>query len=139
MANWQGGEAANYYNQQLPPPPPNSYQQYPPQQEGYSNGNAPAGNYNNGPPVGNYNNGPPDGNYAPPPYPPPESDPKGSPPSYDELFAIKKPKWNDLWAGFLFLATCAGFVAVSAISIQGYCKPSALTITHIPSLDINFL
>jgi len=100
MAN-QSGEAANYYNQQ-PPPPPNSYQQYPPQQEGYSNGN------------------PPVGNDVPPPYPPPESDPKGSPPSYDELFAIKKPKWNDLWAGFLFLATCAGFIAVSGISIQGY-------------------
>jgi len=100
MANY-GGEAANYYNQQAPPPP-NTYQ--PPRQQGY---------YNN-------NNGPPDGNYAPPSYPPPQSDPKGSPPSYDEVFAVQKPKWNDLWAGLLFLATCAGFVVVSAISIQGY-------------------
>jgi hypothetical protein len=101
-----GGEAANYYNQQGPPPP-NTYQMHPPpppqQQQQYG-----------------YNNGPANGNYAPPSYPPPQSDPKGAPPSYDEVFAIQKPKWNDLWAGILFLATCAGFVVVSAISIQGY-------------------
>jgi hypothetical protein len=104
MANY-GGNAANYYNQQ-PPPPPNTYQMHPQQQQqGYNNG---------------YNNGPANGNYAPPSYPPPQSDPKGPPPSYDEVFAIQKPKWNDLWAGLLFLATCAGFVVVSAISIQGY-------------------
>jgi hypothetical protein len=105
MANY-GGNAANYYNQQ-PPAPPNTYQMHPQQQQqqGYNNG---------------YNNGPANGNYAPPSYPPPQSDPKGPPPSYDEVFAIQKPKWNDLWAGLLFLATCAGFVVVSAISIQGY-------------------
>jgi hypothetical protein len=100
MANY-GGEAANYYNQQ-PPPPPNAYQKHPPPQTDYNNGPA---------------NG---GHYAPPPYPPPQSEPKGPPPSYDEVFAIQKPKWNDVWAGLLFLATCAGFVVVSAISIQGY-------------------
>jgi hypothetical protein len=102
MANYGGGEAANYYQQQPPgPPPPNTYQQ-----NGY---------YNNGPA-----NVPHGGQYAPPTYPPPQLDPKGPPPSYDEVFAIQKPKWNDLWAGILFLATCAGFVVVSAISIQGY-------------------
>jgi hypothetical protein len=106
MANY-GGEASNYYHQQPPgpPPPPNTYQQ-----DGY---------YNNGP-----TNVPHGGQYAPPTYPPtyasPQLDPKGPPPSYDEVFAIQKPKWNDLWAGILFLATCAGFVVVSAISIQGY-------------------
>jgi len=99
MANY-GGEAANYYNPQQPPPAPN-YSSHP--------------NYNNGAASGQ-----PNGTYAPPPYPPPQSEPKGPPPSYDEVFAIQKPKWNDLWAGLLFLATCAGFVAVSAISIQGY-------------------
>ncbi len=112
MASYQdGGDAAGYYMQQPPPPvpphPPNTYQGYPPQQNGP---------YNN-----TQTDGQADGNEAPPPYPPPDSGPKGSPPSYDELFAIKKPKWNDLWAGILFLLTCAGFVAVSAISIQGYC------------------
>jgi hypothetical protein len=96
-----GGEAANYYNQQ-PPPPPNAYQKHAPPQPVYNNGPA---------------NG---GHYAPPPYPPPQSEPKGPPPSYEEVFAIQKPKWNDVWAGLLFLATCAGFVVVSAISIQGY-------------------
>ncbi|KAK5012829.1 plasma-membrane choline transporter-domain-containing protein [Cryomyces antarcticus] len=41
-------------------------------------------------------------------------------PTFDQAFRVDKPKWNDLWAGFLFLAVCAGFVAVSAIAIQGY-------------------
>ncbi|KAK4099569.1 DUF580-domain-containing protein [Parathielavia hyrcaniae] len=103
MANY-GGEAASYYNQANQPPPPGPppipYQTYPPSQ----NHNGPA-------------NG---GQYPPPLCPPPQSEPKGPPPSYDEVFAVQKPKWNDVWAGLLFLATCAGFVVVSAISIQGY-------------------
>lgn len=41
-------------------------------------------------------------------------------PDFNQAFAIEKPKWNDLWAGLLFLAVCAGFVAVSGIAIQGY-------------------
>jgi hypothetical protein len=96
-----GGEAANYYNQPGYPPPP-------PQQPDYSN------------------NGPT--HYAPPPYPPQgQADQKlEAPPTYDEVFAIQKPKWNDLWAGLLFLATCAGFVVVSAISIQGYGASSSM-------------
>ncbi|KAL2163017.1 hypothetical protein VTH06DRAFT_6853 [Thermothelomyces fergusii] len=105
MAHY-GGEAANYYNQQ-PPPPPNTYHTHPPQPQGYYNSN-------------NQHQGPAGGSYGAPPYPPPQSEPKGAPPSYDEVFAIPKPKWNDVWAGLLFLATCAGFVAVSGISIQGY-------------------
>lgn len=43
-----------------------------------------------------------------------------SKPSYDQAFKVEKPKWNDIWAGLLFLAVCAGFVAVSGISIEGY-------------------
>ncbi|KAI7004905.1 hypothetical protein KC364_g18607, partial [Hortaea werneckii] len=46
--------------------------------------------------------------------------PDGKPATFDQAFKIEKPKWNDLWAGLLFLATCAGFVAVSGIAIQGY-------------------
>lgn len=111
MANY-GGEAANYYNQQQPPPAPNHGPNHGPNYgPNYGNGL----NHNNGTP-----NGQPNGSYAPPPYPPPQSKPEGPPPSYDEVFAIQKPKWNDIWAGLLFLATCAGFVVVSAISIQGY-------------------
>lgn len=101
-----GGEAASYYHSQQPPPPPNTYQGQPPQQGGYYN-SGPA----NRPTPGHY--------YAPPPYPPPDQKLE-PPPTYDQVFAIQKPKWNDLWAGLLFLATCAGFVVVSAISIQGY-------------------
>ncbi|KAK2871599.1 putative choline transporter, neither null mutation nor overexpression affects choline transport [Arthroderma sp. PD_2] len=41
-------------------------------------------------------------------------------PTFEQKFKIEKPKWNDLWAGILFLAFCAGFVAVSAIALQGY-------------------
>jgi len=111
MANYSG-EAAGYYNQQAPLPP-NTYHMPPPQQPGY---------YNNTQQQGHYNNGQAGVNYPPSQYPPPQSDPKGPPPSYDEVFAIPKPKWNDVWAGLLFLATCAGFVVVSGISIQGYGK-----------------
>ena len=39
---------------------------------------------------------------------------------YTQTFKITKPKLNDLWAGLLFLATFAGFVAVSGLSLYGY-------------------
>jgi len=39
---------------------------------------------------------------------------------FNQTFKVEKPKWNDLWAGLLFLAVCAGFVAVSGLAIQGY-------------------
>ncbi|KYK56454.1 DUF580 domain protein Pns1 [Drechmeria coniospora] len=57
---------------------------------------------------------------APPPYsfnPPQGPDEKYG---FEQAFKIEKPKWNDIWAGILFLLVCAGFVAVSAIAIQGY-------------------
>jgi hypothetical protein len=41
-------------------------------------------------------------------------------PSFDQAFKVEKPKWNDIWAGLLFLAVFAGFVAISGISLQGY-------------------
>jgi hypothetical protein len=39
---------------------------------------------------------------------------------FNQAFKVEKPRWNDLWAAILFLLTFAGFVVVSAISIQGY-------------------
>ena len=39
---------------------------------------------------------------------------------FDQAFKIEKPKWNDWWAGLLFIATFGAFVVVSGISIQGY-------------------
>ena len=41
-------------------------------------------------------------------------------PTYEQAFKIEKPKWNDIWAGLLFIAVFAGFIAVSGIALQGY-------------------
>jgi len=125
MANpYGGGEGAGYYNQQPPPPPGNSYQMYSPPNAPYNN------NYNHSYPPqygngyeqgnGNGNNPQYQGQPPPPPVPPNKPGYSDPPPSYDEVFKVQQPKWNDLWAGILFLITCAGFVVVSAISIQGY-------------------
>lgn len=39
---------------------------------------------------------------------------------FTQQFKVDKPKWNDWWAGLLFLATFAGFTAVSGLSLYGY-------------------
>jgi hypothetical protein len=44
--------------------------------------------------------------------------------SFEQTFKLDKPKYNDLWAGLLFIAVFLGYVAVSAISIRGYCEYS---------------
>ncbi|KAI0127582.1 plasma-membrane choline transporter-domain-containing protein [Xylariales sp. AK1849] len=41
-------------------------------------------------------------------------------PMFNQAFKIEGPKWNDLWAGILFLLVFLGFVAVSGIVLQGY-------------------
>jgi len=122
------GEAAGYYNddnapKSYPMQPQNGYQQqyqqpqyqqqqqYQPQQQGgpqYQNGQQ-YQQYSQEPP--NYNQGQ---SYAPVGFG------GGEKPTFEQAFKIEKPKWNDLWAGILFLIVCAGFVAVSGISIQGY-------------------
>src|SRR5205823_2736695 len=96
------------YNQQYPPPP-DSYQMQPPQNAYYNNGDQQYAS--------------PGPQYQPPPGPPPgpkQDGNYGAVPTFDQAFSVQKPEWNDLWAGILFLITCAGFVVVSAISIQGY-------------------
>jgi hypothetical protein len=112
MANQ--GEASNYYGGN------NGYQmnQPPPQQQGYGYGAPQQNGY--GPPSGpppqqhNYGGGmPPPPNYG-------QQYNGDQKPQFEEAFKIEKPKWNDLWAGILFILVCAGYVAVSAISIQGY-------------------
>ncbi|KAF2002207.1 DUF580-domain-containing protein [Amniculicola lignicola CBS 123094] len=40
--------------------------------------------------------------------------------SFEQTFKIQKPKYNDLWAGVLFIAVFLGYAAVSGIAIQGY-------------------
>ncbi|KAJ2984040.1 hypothetical protein NUW58_g6147 [Xylaria curta] len=54
--------------------------------------------------------------YGAPP-PPPQYSEK---PMFDQAFKLERPKYNDLWAGILFLLVCAGFVAVSGLAIHGY-------------------
>ncbi|UKZ88685.1 Putative choline transporter, neither null mutation nor overexpression affects choline transport [Trichoderma asperellum] len=58
----------------------------------------------------------------PPPYsfnPPQVHDEKYS---FNDAFKLEKPKFNDWWAGILFLAAFGGYVAVSGLSIHGYSK-----------------
>lgn len=70
------------------------YYQPPPQgqQGGYYNNN-----YNNGQ---NYSQPPQYGDQNAPP-PPPQVNGMSEKPSFDQAFAIQKPKWNDVWAGLL--------------------------------------
>ncbi|KAG9234942.1 plasma-membrane choline transporter-domain-containing protein [Amylocarpus encephaloides] len=87
------------YNQsqsQYPPPPPQNQTQ--------------AQNQNQPQP---YPQQPPQFSSAPPPQAPEKN-------GFEQEFKLDKPKYNDLWAALLFVATFLGFVAVSALSINGY-------------------
>jgi hypothetical protein len=108
----QQGQAAGYYQ---------NYQQGPPQDYGNNNygyqapqGPPPQQQYGQG-----YQHAPPQGppaqqNYddpskytqPAPTYQPPQDSKEG----FDQTFKVEKPKWNDLWAGLLFIATFLGFV-----------------------------
>ncbi|KAH7018183.1 plasma-membrane choline transporter-domain-containing protein [Microdochium trichocladiopsis] len=110
----------NYYqpqqNQYQPPPPPNYGQQPYQKQEQYA---MPQYQQPQGPPPPQqsapYNNG----GYS-------NGAGYGEKPMFDQVFKIEKPKWNDLWAGILFLLFVSGFVVVSAISLQGYSSSRGL-------------
>jgi hypothetical protein len=39
---------------------------------------------------------------------------------FEQQFKLDKPKYNDLWAALLFLATFLGFTAVSGLVLYGY-------------------
>lgn len=87
--------------QQYPPPNP-EYQQYPPpSQGGYSA-------------VSSYGDQPPQQQQQQFQY---GSDAKVP---FDEAFKIERPKYNDVWAGVLFLVFMAGFTVVSGIALHGY-------------------
>lgn len=120
----------NYGEQQIYPPPPQNYGN-----QGYDNNQAPP--YNNQQNYGNdqgYNNQPYNNQqqqqqgYPPQSYPPqgyaPQNygDVNGEKKTYEQTWEVADggPKWNDLWAGILFLLVCGGFVAVSGIVLQGY-------------------
>ena len=52
--------------------------------------------------------------------PRPEMNGYDNKPTFEQAFKIDKPKYNDWWAGLLFLAVFAGYVVISGISLQGY-------------------
>ncbi|KAF2748880.1 DUF580-domain-containing protein [Sporormia fimetaria CBS 119925] len=115
----QRGQAADYYSGV--PAPPNAYNQ------------AGGPTYGQPPPVYGQD-------YAPPPGPPPGSQQPytsgthgynqqaytngvqgyNEKPTFDQTFRVQKPKYNDWWAGLLFIAVFLGYVAVSGIAIHGY-------------------
>ncbi|KAK7539640.1 plasma-membrane choline transporter-domain-containing protein [Phyllosticta citribraziliensis] len=100
------GEADGYYQQPPPQPAYNNNMPAPDGQKEYPPYGAPP------PPNYGQNYGPPNGadpNYA-----------YAEKPTFDQAFKIEKPKWNDLWAGILFLIVFGAYVAVSGIAIQGY-------------------
>jgi hypothetical protein len=94
---------------QAPYAPPPTQQQYappPPQQQQYSAPPQPPPTYN--------------APAAPPPNGPPMNGSPSEKQDFNQAFTVQGPKYNDIWAALLFLATFAGFVVVSGISIQGY-------------------
>ncbi|CAF9931726.1 Putative choline transporter, neither null mutation nor overexpression affects choline transport [Imshaugia aleurites] len=123
MAQRKGGEADSYYSQvpdgqsngPYAPPPP---MQYPPQaaNNGYQGDSNPK--YQQPPP--NYGQ-----NFQnPAPAPVAAGDGKQT---FDQVFKLEKPKYNDVWAGLLLILTFLGFAAVSGISLQGYSANKGLS------------
>jgi hypothetical protein len=109
----------DYYNNYAPPPGP------PP-------GKAPGAGAYPPPPANYYGNNAYQGasSYQPPPisleeqhgqgpikFPPQEPPP---PYTFEEKFALPKPKYHDLWAAILFLVDLFGLVVVSGISLNAY-------------------
>lgn len=101
----RGDDSQKYgYGQQNNQPQYNNAQQYNQQQYDGSNYAQPQQQ-------------PPNYGYQQPPPPPQNYDGK---PAFEDAFKIEKPKYNDLWAGILFIAVFLGFTAVSGIALQGY-------------------
>lgn len=97
-----GGEAQGYYNGVQPQQ--QAYQQY--QQPGHEQQQM--------------------GQMPPPPNYGPQSDNGGNKQNFDQTFQVERPKWNDLWAGILFIAVSLGFVAISGYCLYSYSHTSRL-------------
>jgi hypothetical protein len=105
------GESAAYYNGA-------------PQQQGYYQGQQQP--YPQQPPQYGQNYQQP---YSAPQGPPPpqqqhgyQQNSYGDDKTFEQQFKLEKPKYNDWWAGLLFIACFLGYVAVSVISIRGYSR-----------------
>ncbi|KAK9466269.1 plasma-membrane choline transporter-domain-containing protein [Lipomyces arxii] len=75
------------------------------------------------PSEGTYTQDAPTYSQAPPPIneaSKPHKDESGNWVTFEERFKVEKPKWNDLWALFLFLGVLGGFIAVSGICLHAY-------------------
>ncbi|KAF1939643.1 DUF580-domain-containing protein [Clathrospora elynae] len=112
----QRGESADYYTGATPQQSEDAYKGQPyGQQQPAQHGQQP-------PQYGQ--------DYGPPPGPPPMQQQDGyaqngygdNKQSFEQTFKVDKPKFNDLWAGILFIAVFLGYVAVSVISIRGYSR-----------------
>ncbi|KAK6496485.1 putative choline transporter, neither null mutation nor overexpression affects choline transport [Arthrobotrys musiformis] len=84
---------------------------------------------------------PPPQNYPPPqqyggqyggPLPPKQGE------TFEQQFAIEKPKFNDIWAAALFILTFLGFVAVSVLALLGYSKSSRTSGSGISDSNARF-
>ncbi|KIX96302.1 uncharacterized protein Z520_08080 [Fonsecaea multimorphosa CBS 102226] len=110
------GQAADYYNQNMAGAPyeQQNYQQYPPPttapQQPY---------YTPQPPQQPQE---PKYSVAPPTYGDNFVAPQDDKQTFQETFKIQKPKFHDLWAGLLLIATFCGFVAVSGLTLYRYSK-----------------
>ncbi|PSR81356.1 plasma-membrane choline transporter-domain-containing protein [Coniella lustricola] len=54
---------------------------------------------------------------------------------FDQAFKIERPKYNDVWAGVLFLAFMAGFTVVSGIALRSYATTRSSNGTGIYDAD----
>ncbi|EHY60730.1 putative choline transporter, neither null mutation nor overexpression affects choline transport [Exophiala dermatitidis] len=122
------GQAADYYNSQpyqqqgyqQPGYQQQSYQPYPPPPTHIQQGYQQQEQYQ--PPQQPYQ--PPEPKYTqqPPTYGAQFVPPQDDKQSFQDTFKIQKPKFNDLWAGLLLIATFCGFVAVSGLTLYRYSK-----------------
>ncbi|KAH7314220.1 protein PNS1 [Rhexocercosporidium sp. MPI-PUGE-AT-0058] len=102
---YQGGQYQQQPQGQYQQQPQGQYQQQPYQQQ-----------QQQGPPPQQYPQQPPNyGNNMPP-----QNAPNGKLSGFEQTFKLDKPKYNDIWAALLFLATFLGFCAVSGLAIHGY-------------------
>lgn len=87
-----GGESQGYYNGEQQQQQP--YQQY--QQPGHEQQQMP-----------------PPPNYG-------QQNQDGDKQDFQQTFKVERPKWNDLWAGILFILVSLGFVAISGYCLYSY-------------------
>ena len=114
------GQAESYYSAQdqdryqaPQEPPPQSYQQY--EQPQYQQPQQAPQQFSQGGHEQKYAQNPPS-------YGQNFSAPQEGKQDFAQTFVVQKPKYNDLWAGLLLIATFCGFVAISGLSIYRYSK-----------------